>query len=144
MIDLAMILIVIIGIIAVIDWKFKQIPSIFLTGILFVVMMIQLFTPSTWAYFHLAGGLTFLVFAWMLYEADFIGGIADIKIITVIGLMISNYPFLFIGVLLILLYGFVYKVIFRYVLKKDKNEDVAFIPCLFSVYLVLYFTGGVL
>lgn len=142
--DLAMILIVVIGIVAIIDWKFKQIPSIFLTGILFVVMMIQLFSPSTWAYFHLAGGLTFFVFAWMLYEANFIGGIADIKIITIIGLMISNYPFLFIGVLLILFYGFIYKVIFRYILKKDKEEEVPFIPCLFSVYLAMYYLGGVL
>lgn len=136
-IPLAFILLGILVIMAIIDWKYKQIPSVFLTGTLFVTMMIQLFSPLQTTIFHLTAGLTMFVFAWMLYEADFIGGIADVKIITIIGLMLENYWMIFITVILILLYGVFYKIIFRYVLKKDIKEEVPFVPCLVSVYVAV-------
>ena len=136
-INLAIGLIAILGIIAIVDLKFKKIPSILLTGILFVVAMIQLFTPTGLAQFHLAGGVAFLILAWLLYEADFIGGFADVKVLVIIGMMINSYPMLLVGVLLTMLFGFIYKLIFRYVLKKKKEEEVPFIPCLFLVYVAL-------
>ena len=113
MINLSMILLVFLVAMAIIDWKFKQIPSIFLTGALFVTAMIQLFSVN--AIFHLISGLIMFVFAWLIYEADFITGIADVKIITIIGLMLSNYWMIYITIVLILFYGVAYKIIFRYV-----------------------------
>ena len=113
LISLAFILLGILIVMAIIDWKYKQIPSVFLTGTLFVVMMIQLFSPQEDIIFHLMAGLTMFVFAWMIYEADFVGGIADVKIITIIGLMLENYWMIFITIILILIYGIFYKIIFK-------------------------------
>jgi len=142
-INLAFILIFILIVVALIDLRYKQIPSIFLTGILFVVMMIQLFYNPFYT-FYLASGLTMFVLAYMLYEADFVGGVADIKVITIIGLMLSKFVYLFVAILLILLYGLVYKLFWRYILKKKSGDEVPFIPCLTSVYVILYLLGGVL
>ena len=136
-INLSLVLIIVLAIISIVDLKFKKIPSILLTGILFVVAMIQLFTPSGLAHFHLAGGIAFLIIAWLLYEADFIGGLADVKVLVIIGMMINSYPMLLVGVLLTMLFGFAYKLVFRYAFKKKKEEEVPFIPCLFYVYCVL-------
>ena len=140
-ISLAIVLVFILIAVALIDLRFKEIPSIFLTGILFAVMMLQLFQYPA-SIFPIASGLTMFVFAWLLYEGDFIGGIADVKVITIIGLMLSSYTYIFIAILLILLYGFVYKLLYRYLLKKDKHDEVPFIPCLTSVYIILYLIGG--
>jgi len=141
-IDLALVLIPILIIISLIDIKFHKVPSILLTGMIFVVAMIQIFSPTNLAYFHLAGGVVFFVFAWLLYEAEFIGGIADVKVITIIGLMIGSYPMLLVGVILILLFGFIYKVGMRIIAKKKFDEEIPFIPCLFLVYLTLYLIQG--
>lgn len=137
LISLEIILLIILVIMAIIDWKFKQIPSIFLTGTLFVTMMVRLFAYSPMPTFHIATGLTMFVFAWMLYEANFIGGIADVKIIAIIGLMLDWYWMIFITAMVILILGVAYKIIFRYVLKKGKDEEVPFVPCLVIVYVVV-------
>jgi len=142
MIDLAFILIIILGIVAIIDWKFKQIPSMFLTGILFVTFIIQAFSPTLLNTFYLTSGIAYFIFAWMLYEADFIGGIADIKFLVIIGLMISNFPMILIGILLIMLFGIAYKLVFRFILKRKETEEIPFIPALYSVFVTLYLIGG--
>ena len=143
MITLAIILLVLLGILSIIDWKFKQVPSIFLTGILFVTMVINLFQYFPTPTFPIATGLTFFVFAWLLYEADFIGGIADVKIITIIGLMLFSARWIFVTIIMIMLFGIVYQSIFRFVLKKPKTDKIPFIPCLFAVYVALFICGGI-
>jgi len=116
---------------SVIDIKFKQIPSIFLTGTLFVILALN---PA-----NLYFGVMAFVFAWLLYDFDFIGGAADIKIIVMIGLMISSFFNLSVFVLLVLIYGVVWKGLVKYLLKKEK--EYAFVPALFFVYVVMCILG---
>lgn len=118
---------------SVIDWKYKEIPSIFLTGILLVVLALN---PS-----NIFLGLLSLVFALLIYEADFIGGIADIKIITIIGLTLTNFYWFFVYIILIFLFGIIWKFVYKKRFKKAKI--VAFVPVLFFVFLALLMIGGV-
>ena len=141
MIDLAIVLIFLLGVLALIDWKFKAIPSSFLTGILFATALIHFFNFEI-GLISLSFGTLAFVYAWMLYEANFIGGIADVKIIVIIGLMISSVQTFFIFMLLVVLFGMAYKLIFRFILKKNDFEEVPFVPCLYAVYIVLFVMGG--
>ena len=141
MINLALILLIILGVLAIIDWKFKAIPSTFLTGIMFATAMIH-FHNFEVGLISLSFGILALMYAWTLYEANFIGGIADVKVLIIIGLMISSVQMFFIFMLLVLLFGIAYKLIFRYVLKKDDLEEVPFIPCIYSIYIALFLIRG--
>jgi len=141
MIGLALILFFTLGIVAIIDWKFLSIPSIFLTGILFV-------TATANFYFYginvIGFGVLSLIISLLLYESDFIGGVADIKVITIIGLMIPSIQYFMIFLVLLLFFGIFYKSIFLFILKRSPEEKVPFIPCLYSIYLVMFFIGGLL
>jgi len=119
-------------IVSILDLKFKKIPSILLTSLIFMVVFLN---PE-----NLIFGVLSSIFALLIYEADFIGGIADIKVIAVIGMMINSY-FYFVGfILLVMVYGFFWKVINKWRNKED--NEVAFIPALFFVYIVLWILGG--
>jgi len=142
MIDLSLILLFLLGVVAVIDWKFKKVPSVFLTGILFASLMVH-FWRFEIGLISFAFGVLAFVFAWFLYEADFIGGIADIKVITIIGLMIINIQMFFALILMIVLFGMAYKMTFRYILKYKEDQEIAFILPLYAVYVALFFIGGV-
>ena len=142
MIDLAMVLLFVLGVIAIIDWKFKKVPSIFLTGILLATATIHLYNFDIGMISIVFGILSF-VYAWMLFEADFIGGVADIKVITIIGLMLVNVQMFFAMMLIIVLFGMAYKMAFKYILKYEEGKEIPFILCLYAVYVALYFIGGV-
>jgi prepilin signal peptidase PulO-like enzyme (type II secretory pathway) len=120
-------------IISIVDWKYKELPSIILTGMLFVVLALN---PL-----NIFFGLLSLVFALLIYEGDFISGIADIKIITMIGLMITNFAWLSVYTILVLVFGLVWKLIIKKRIKKAKQT--AFIPVLFFVFITLWILGGV-
>jgi hypothetical protein len=140
--DLAIVVLILLGIITVIDWKFKAIPSAFLTGLIFMTAMIH-FYQFELGLISLAFGSLAFIYGWLLYEADFIGGLADVKVLTVIGLMIHSVPMFFVFVLATLLFGMTYKLTFRYLLKKNKYEEVPFIPPLYACYIALWIIGGV-
>lgn len=142
MIDLAIVVLILLGIVAVIDWKVKAIPSAFLTGLIFMTAMIHFYNFEMGVISLAFGSLAF-IYGWLLYEADFIGGLADVKVLTVIGLMITSVPMFFVFVLATLLFGMTYKLTFRYLLKKHKYEEVPFIPPLYAVYVALWIIGGV-
>lgn len=143
MISLTLIIFVLLGITALIDIKTKKIPSIFLTGIIFLVAMVNM-VEITFGLIHLAFGILAFIFAYMLYEARFIGGIADIKTLVIIGLLIRSIPSFFLFIILIMVIGFIYKLFFRYVLKKDFKEEIPFILALVFVYIILWFSGGLI
>lgn len=117
---------------SIIDWKLKVLPSIMLTAMLFAVAVLN---PA-----NLWFGIMTFIMAWMLYEADFFSGVADIKIMTMIGFMLSTTNYLFGLILMTVCFGFVWKVMIKYRLRKEK--DVAFIPVFFYIYLALYMLGG--
>lgn len=112
---------------AVIDYKVKCIPSIFLTGTLFIMIFLN---PGNIFY-----GILALVFALILYESEYVGGIADIKVICMIGLTISNQINFGIFVVMVMFFGTIWKVAMKYISKE--KEECPFIPSLFIVYLGL-------
>jgi len=114
-------------IISIIDLKHQEIPSVILTGMLFVISVVNI---NNMIY----GVLSFII-AYLLYEADFIGGVADIKIMVIIGLMLSTLSNFLIYVFILLLFGTIWKITLKYILKN--RQDFAFIPCLFFVYLFM-------
>ena len=124
------------AIISVIDWKVQKIPAIFTTGIIFMLAFVNVHSINF--------GIIAFLFAWILYEGDFIGGIADVKLITAIGLMINNIYFLGVAFIIIMVFGIVYKVAWRFVLRNKKvPEDIVvpFVPCILFSYVAIYVVG---
>lgn len=119
-------------ILSIIDWKFKAIPSIFLTAMLFVVAMLN---PT-----HLWFGAMGFIIAYLLYEADFFSGVADIKIMTLVAFMVSSVTWFFALIILTVVLGLLWKVLIKWRIPKAK--DTAFIPVFFFIYVALYILGG--
>jgi len=119
---------------SIIDWKFKALPSIILTAMVFVVAILN--PANLWF-----GIITFIV-AYMLMEADFFSGVADIKIMTMLGFMIHTTNYLFALILLTVFFGFIWKLLIKW--RFRKATDVAFVPIFFFVYLTLLAVGGIL
>lgn len=125
-----MVLAIFLLIFSIIDLKFKQIPSVFLTGVLFIILALN---PGN-IYF----GLLSVIFALFLYEFDFIGGIADIKVMAMIGLVISSITSLAIFLLIMMIYGIAWKILIKWRMRYAK--EIAFIPVLFFAYITLLIT----
>jgi hypothetical protein len=118
---------------SIIDWKLKVLPSIFLTGMLFAIAFLN---PA-----NLWFGIMAFIIAYLLYESNFFSGVADIKVMTMIGFMISTTNYLFGLILLTVIFGFIWKVLIKWRLKKE--TDVAFIPVFLFCYLTLILLGGI-
>jgi hypothetical protein len=123
-----LVVLIFLAVISIIDIKFKAIPSIFLTGMLFVVATVRMS--------NLPFGVLSLILAIFLKEADFIEGIADVKVITIIGLLMGSFDYFILYVALIMSYGLIYKILLKHVLKEKKA--IPFLPVLFCVYLVMF------
>lgn len=139
---LSILLLLALGSVSIIDWKFKKMPSVILTGLIFVVALVH-FDQFQNGLISLSFGTLAFLYALMLYEANFVGGIADVKVLTSIGLMINSMSMFFIFLIAVVIFGFGYKLIFRYALKRDKKEEIPFIPCLYAIYITLFIIGGV-
>lgn len=134
MLALNLVVLIFLAIASIIDIKFQKIPSIFLTGAIFVIFMIN--------FSNLLFGISSLLFAIILYEGDFIGGLADIKVISLIGLMINSYIWLFTFFILVVVLGVCWKMIIKYNFKKKK--EWAFLPLLLLIYIILLLSGGII
>ena len=121
-------------IVSVIDWKLKCVPSIFLTGMLFAVAVLN---PA-----NLWFGIMAFIIAYLLMEADFFSGVADIKVMTILGFMIHTTNGLFALMLLTVIYGFIWKVMIKWRFKKAM--DVAFLPVFFFIYITMLLLGWIL
>lgn len=131
--DLFIILVaVVLVLFSIIDWHVRAIPSLFLTATLFIIAVLN---PA-----NLFFGLMALLMAWLLYEADFFSGMADIKIMAMIGFMIPTTWFLLLYIALVCILGFVWKLIIKWRMKSEK--ETAFIPVFLFVYLSMYALGG--
>jgi hypothetical protein len=122
---------------SIIDIKYKAIPSIALTSILFFVLVF---------YFeNLKFGLLSLILAYLLYEAEFFKGIADIKTMSFVGLFCSNFVILSIYFMLILVYGMIWKVSYKYIFNKYVTEEneIPFIPVFLFCMITLWVLGKI-
>lgn len=113
------------------DLKYRAIPSVFLTGLLFLVAIVRI---DFIAFGVLAG-----IFAWTMKDIlsmkqlEF--GMADIKIMIIIGLMLHTREMflLFVGVFAV--FQFAYTVLWTWRMGEDKERP--FVPCLLAVYITM-------
>jgi len=117
---------------SIIDWKIKVLPSIFLTGFLFVVAFLN---PS-----NLWFGIMAFIIAFLLYEGNYFSGVADIKILTMMGFMVSTTNNFIALILLTSIFGVIWKILIKWRFRKER--DVAFIPVFLFVYITLWKLGG--
>lgn len=119
------------------DLKYKAIPSIILTGTIFTVLILR---PD-----NLLFGVIALVFALLIKDFNSIEGmefgVADIKILIIIGLLLANFQSLMLMIIVFLIFQFVYTVMWRW--RINKEGEMAFVPCLLAVYVALIWIGGV-
>lgn len=111
------------------DLKSREIPSLFTTGILFFISVINIS--------HIPYGIIAFIFAWMLYEAEFLEGIADVKMIAALGLMIFNLNGLFHLVIMISVAGAIYISGLKFI----KVKEIPFTPLIVVAYLGLWNLG---
>ena len=120
--------------ISIIDIKHKELPAPLTTGMLFILLILN---PANLIFCVFA-----LVFGLLMLEAEFFSGVADLKVTAMLGLMISDLNVFFMMMILIGLYGIVYKIVLKNILKQKK--EIAFIPVLFMVYATLLLIGGII
>jgi prepilin signal peptidase PulO-like enzyme (type II secretory pathway) len=124
---------------AYIDIKYKKIPSIALTLLLFLVVAIGLQTPANLGYGILAG-----IFGLLMYEfaegnnTSF--GIADVKVLTIMGFMISTITGFATFLITFAVVQLFYIGYYKFVLKK--KGEIPFIPALVIVYILTWILGG--
>lgn len=123
-----------IAVFAYLDWRSHSVPSFATTTIILALLLIQ---PE-----NLIWGVSAFTFGWLLYEFDFLGGrffggIADVKVVTIIGMMISSLPQF--ATLMIATTGFsvILSIILYYNNAKKIPEEIPFIPVLLVVYLAV-------
>lgn len=126
-------ILIVLGLLSLIDIKYKEIPSIFLTGLLFIALFFR--------FESLQFGLLAFVLAYLLYEGSFISGIADIKLIALVGLMINSFFYFGIFIILLMVLGISIKFYARFKFKRDL--EFAFIPIIFLCYFILLIIGGI-
>jgi len=121
---------------SIFDLKYRAIPSVFLTGALFLIAVVRID--------FIEFGLLAWIFAWTmrdilsLKQLEF--GRADIKVMMMIGLMMHTREMflMFIGVFA--LFQFVYTLIWTWRFGEDKERP--FVPCLLAVYIAMILIGG--
>lgn len=119
------------------DIKYKAVPSVILTSMILAVLLLR---PEN-IYF----GVVAFVFAILIKDLinDVAGldfGVADIKILIVMGLLISNLANLLLLIIIFLVYQFVYTLLWRKFVSKE--DEMPFIPCLTAVYITMALVGG--
>lgn len=120
------------------DIKYRAIPSVILTGTIFVVLLLR---PENVLY-----GLASFVFALLIKDliSDIAGmefGVADIKVFVIMGLLVSIFQDFVLMILIFLVFQFVYTVVWR--IRVSKTDLMAFVPCLTVVYIALMLLGVV-
>lgn len=133
MIFLFWIVLVFLILVSIIDWKFKAVPSVLLTSVIFLLIILN----SQ----NLLYGISAFILAYMLIEFSYFDGVADLKVMVIIGLMISSLQNFLIFSGLTVFYGIVYKSIYK--IRNPKAKDTPFIPVFIFVYLTLYLVGGI-
>lgn len=132
-----MILLIVIGVMllitSIIDIKFKAVPSVILTSMILILLVLR----SE----NLNFGILGFIMALLLYEFDYFSGIADIKVFTAISLMIPQLHILFGFLLVVVILGLFLKGLIRWKFK-DKTE-FAFLPVFFIAYIVMCLVGGI-
>lgn len=129
-----------IAVFAYLDWRSHAVPSFMTTTVILALLLIQ---PE-----NLIWGISAFTFGWLLFEFDFLsgrffGGIADVKVVTIIGLMISSLPQFAVMMVATTGLSVILSIILYYKNDKKIPEEVPFIPVLLVVYLIVLMMGGI-
>jgi len=118
---------------ALIDIKHKKIPAVFSTSLI-LILAIYTITKG----YPLTLGLLAFIFAYLLYDFDYFKGVADIKSIVIIGLVLINLKQFFGFMLLTVVIGFLYQIfLIKFLKYKDKKDEIPFLPVFFIIYTIL-------
>jgi len=123
---------------SLLDLKYKGVPSVALTGLIFIVAVLRIENLQ----FGILAGLMAWTVKDLIYEFQGLEfGMADIKIMAIIGLLVPSLEafLFFIGIFSI--FQFVYTAVWQWRVGHDKERP--FIPCLLAVYIALMIIGGV-
>ena len=117
------------------DIRFKAIPSVILTSILIVALLLN---PQNLV-FGVASVLLAIMIKEILESNDLEFGIADLKVLGTIGLLIGSLDNLaiFFGIFAVVQLGYI--LLMKNVLKIKK--ETPFIPCLTFIYIILMIGG---
>jgi len=113
--------------ITIMDIRKREFPAILTTSLLFVVAIINIS--------NIEFGVLAFILGWLLLDIDFIGGVGDLKVITVMGLFVSSMGMFLLFTMLILIFGTVYKLLMIKIMKQ--KDETAFIPALLTVFITL-------
>lgn len=117
--------------VSILDILFRKMPSVFLTAFLIALIVLK----SENLYFAMISGL----FALLFYEFDFLQGIADIKVLIMLGFFTTVLWQVFLVAVLTILYGFVWIAIIKLKAPQKYKDGTPFIPVFFFIYLTLLF-----
>lgn len=112
---------------SILDWKFKSMPSVLLTGTIFLVLF---FNQD-----HIFYGLLALVFALLMYEFEYFEGMADIKVAVIVGLMLNSAYEIMCFMFMTMIFGFVWVAVVRW--RKKRWKEIPYVPVFFFVYVAL-------
>jgi len=110
----------------ILDVKNKEIPSLYTTGLIFFLIVI----------FGLEGlmsGAVSFILGWLLVDADFFSGTADLKLLTAMGIMIPFRWVLLTFLVIFMFYGIVYKILIVKIMKH--KGEIAFVPVILCTYI---------
>lgn len=123
-------LLVYLGFLSLIDIKDKKIPSVVTTSAIFVLGMVN--------YQTMMFGILGAVFGLFLWELGVFHGIADIKGITILGLMIADLKTFLLMMGLIALFSLVYQFALKRMFKYREGQEIPFLPIFFFTYLAIF------
>jgi len=126
------ILIFCLGVATVLDLKFKAVPSVFLTGILFVVLVLRVD--------NLVFGVLACLLMLIVYDNDKQRtGVADFKVVAIIGLLVPTVQAFFSFAIVFVLLQVLYVGIIRQFANFD--GEIPFLPCLYATFIGLVVSG---
>lgn len=119
------------------DIKYKAVPSVFLSALVFICLLMRLH--------NLLFGIILLVFGIMIKDLihDVAGmdfGNADLKILVVIGLLFASSHVMMWFMIIFAILQFAYTTLWRTFISKE--DHIPFIPCLLAIFVTLLLTGG--
>lgn len=113
---------------SLLDVRFKAIPSVLLTSLLFVVAFVNIQ--------NLGIAVLLFIFAFLLYDFNYFNGKADIKTMVIIGFLINSLGWLILFITIFMVIGLIYTVFMRKILKEKR--EIPFVPAIFLSYMIFY------
>lgn len=125
------------AVIAFIDFKKSAVPSFMTTS---VILFLVLVFPQ-----NIIWGISGFLFGLLLYEFDFsggqyVGGVADIKVLAIIGLTLATLQSFAIMMVVTVSLGVLVSVVRHYYYKGKTPKEFPFVPVLFGVYVITSLT----